>query len=47
MDKQIFALVAGKTLLRLVPPTKASICIYTRKLYNKADLTQKLKNTVF
>ena len=28
---------SGKNL-RLVPPTKANICIYTRKLYNKANI---------
>ena len=28
----------GETRVRPVPPTRANICIYTRKLYNKANL---------
>ena len=32
---QIFTLV-WETCLQLIPPTRANICIYTRKLYNKA-----------
>ena len=32
------SLLNGETHLRLVPPTGANICIYTHKLYNKANL---------
>ena len=35
MNIQIFALV-GETRLRVVPPIRVIICIYTHKLYNKA-----------
>ena len=38
VNMQIFTLVGRVTRLRLVPPTRVNICIYTRPLYNKANL---------
>ena len=34
-----YSLLYWETCFRLVPPTRANICIYTRKLYNKANFS--------
>ena len=42
MNIKNFAFVGG-TLHRLVPPKRVNICIYTRKLYNKANLNMNIQ----
>ena len=42
-----YSFLYGETRLRLVPPTRANICIYTSKLYNKANIVSIESSILF